>query len=88
MQEYKVQAYREKKKGDILVADFLAGRTGDPHGILPTFDYRNLDTQFWKKINQVKHLYPGAGMDFGYDFVIYEFQGGDWLATLPEIKSK
>lgn len=84
--ECETQAYSKMQRGDILICDDLAGRNGDPWGILPTFDYKNLDPTFWKKIQSIKKLYPGTDADFGYDFSIYEFQGGDWVSTLPALE--
>lgn len=78
--KYERLAYSDIHQGDILIVDNLAGRRGDPYGILPTFNYRNLDPEYWKPIRHIKKLYPGKDLDFGYDFLVYEYQGGDWIA--------
>lgn len=81
---YEKLAYAEAKPGDILIVDRISGTTGDPWGIMPTFEARPPDAKFWKPLFEEVFRVPGAGHDFGYDLAVYEFRGIPWdPATTP-----
>lgn len=75
---YERGVYAEAKPGDVLIVDEFAGLTGDPWGILPTFETRPPDPAVWERLFEEAAHYPGAGNDFGYDLVAYRFKGGAW----------
>ncbi|MDX2079427.1 MAG: hypothetical protein SFU53_01450 [Terrimicrobiaceae bacterium] len=75
---YETQAYAEAKEGDILIVDRLPGTTGDPWGILPTFETRPPDPRAWQHLFEVVKRVPGRGHDFGYDFAIFRRVDTPW----------
>ena len=75
---YEKKVYAEAKPGDFLVIDRVSGKTGDPWGILPTFETRPPDARYWKPAFESIRRIPGAGNDFGYDLAVYEFLGEPW----------
>ena len=75
---YEKKLYAEAKQGDILVVDRISGRTGDPWGILPTFETLPPNPRYWKPSFEAIRRIPGAGNDFGYDLAVYEFRGEPW----------
>jgi hypothetical protein len=61
------------------VVDRLSGSTtGDPWGILPTFEALPPDSRYWKPVLESVRRIPGAGNDFGFDLAVYEFRGVPW----------
>jgi hypothetical protein len=76
---YERMVYGEAKAGDMLVVDRLSGSTtGDPWGILPTFEALPPDSRYWKPVLESVRRIPGAGNDFGFDLAVYEFRGVPW----------
>lgn len=74
-ERYEKWAYADVRPGDVLVIDRLAARNGDVWGILPTESILGPDLQKWRRTAGNKKLFPGGGIDFGYDFEIYEYIG-------------
>lgn len=75
---YEKKVYGEVKTGDLLVIDRLSGKTGDPWGILPTFETLPADARYWQPVFEAVRRIPGSGNDFGYDLAVYEFRGAPW----------
>lgn len=86
---YERMVYGEAKAGDVLVVDRLSGSTtGDPWGILPTFEALPPDARYWKPLFESVRRIPGAGNDFGFDLAVYEFRGVPWdPGTTPRAMS-
>ena len=75
---YEKVTYGEARSGDFLVVDRLSGKTGDPWGILPTFETRPPNASYWRPAFEAVCRIPGAGNEFGYDLAVYEFRGNPW----------